>query len=171
MRACQCNDVTLIKILAELPTLPLEFVSGTTATERKGTLLHYVAQTPNALPRALLEKAAVNRGLKQVWDIDGKSAFTLAGTKDIQQLLDPGGDLVVLEAFFCATQGPNKWRFADNWGTIQPLAQWKGVTLKDDHVVALELRDMGLEGWCTPDSLTACLCQFCTIVQMYRYFV
>ena len=161
MRACQCHDVTLTKILAELPTLPLEFVSGTTATERRGSLLHYFAQSPNALPRVILEKATVNGRIKQVWDIDGKSAFTLAGTKDVQQLLDPGEELVALETLFCATQGPSKWRHADNWGTIQPLAQWKGVTLKGDHIAELQLGNRGLAGSCTQAAVSFFLLQLC----------
>ena len=147
VRACQCNDDTLLTLLAELPTVPLELVSGTTATDRRGTLLHYVAKSPNAIPRSLLEKTVLHSELKQVWNVDGTSAFTLAGTKDVQQLLDPGPGLVAVEALFRATQGPIKWRHADNWGTTQPLSQWKGIELEVDHIAKLKLEDIGLAGW------------------------
>ena len=151
-RALDNNDVGLLQLLDNVEVLPLQLVSGTVATDHRGTILHHLAGS-STIPfgNSLLEKTAISHSqLKQVWDINGVSAFTIAeqvANEAAQQVLNPGQTLLVLEKLFRSTRGPTNWGHADNWGTVAPLSEWKGIKIdKAKRVVDLMLGEMGLEG-------------------------
>ena len=144
VRACQTNDEALFNALAEAPSLPLELLSGNTATDRGGTVLHWATLPANTMPPALLEKVLLHTtSLNKLWDADGRSPFSFATTEDRQQILHPGDELLVLETLYRVTQGPTKWN--RSWGT--PDYPWQGITLPyGKQITKLDVSDLGLEG-------------------------
>lgn len=63
-------------------------------------------------------------------------------------------DRDVLVALYRATRGP-QWKRKDGWNTDADISSWYGVTVRDGHVVALELTYNNLQGNGTPDSSRA----------------
>ena len=61
-------------------------------------------------------------------------------------------DREVLVAFYQATGG-DTWRQKDGWITEADISSWYGVTVRDGHVVKLDLRANNLQGNAASDKI------------------
>ena len=57
----------------------------------------------------------------------------------------PAEELAVLELLYQSCDGPS-WKNSTNWCSGAPVGDWKGVMVRDGHVVGLSLNRNGLRG-------------------------